>query len=273
MRTHLIIPDTQVKPGVPLDHLSWIGRYIVEKKPDVVVHLGDHWDMHSLSKYDEGKRAMEGARVSDDIDSGNKGMRLLLDPLKKHNKKKAKWKEKQYKPRLVFTVGNHEYRINRYVEDYPKLHGFLGMHSLSLDEWEVVPFNHIIKIDGIAYSHYFYNPDTGKPYGGMMETRIKNVGFPFTQGHQQGKRVGERHLGDGTVHRGLVVGSCYIHDEKYKGPQGNHHYRGIVVKREVSDGNYDLMEVSLDFLCRKYEGLRLSSYMEKTYGADWRKSL
>ena len=41
-RRYVVIPDTQVKPGVPTDHLEWAGRYVAEKRPDVVVHLGDH---------------------------------------------------------------------------------------------------------------------------------------------------------------------------------------------------------------------------------------
>ena len=33
---HLIIPDTQVKPGTPINHLGWAGQYAVDKKPDDV---------------------------------------------------------------------------------------------------------------------------------------------------------------------------------------------------------------------------------------------
>ena len=29
---HLIIPDTQCKPGVPLNHLLWLGDYIADKQ-------------------------------------------------------------------------------------------------------------------------------------------------------------------------------------------------------------------------------------------------
>ena len=31
-RTHLVIPDTQAKPGVPTDHLGWIGEYILDRR-------------------------------------------------------------------------------------------------------------------------------------------------------------------------------------------------------------------------------------------------
>ena len=46
---HLIIPDCQVRPGDDLSFLNWIGQYIIDKKPDVIVHLGDFADMPSLS--------------------------------------------------------------------------------------------------------------------------------------------------------------------------------------------------------------------------------
>ena len=48
MKKHLVIPDCQVKSDVPLENLEWIGRYIVDKKPDVIINIGDFADMPSL---------------------------------------------------------------------------------------------------------------------------------------------------------------------------------------------------------------------------------
>ena len=59
---HMVIPDCQVTPDTPTDHLRWIGEYMVEKKPDLVVCLGDFADMESLSSYDIGKKSYEGRR-------------------------------------------------------------------------------------------------------------------------------------------------------------------------------------------------------------------
>ena len=67
----LLIPDTQVRPGVNTDHLGEMGEYIAEAQPDVIVHIGDHWDMPSLSSYDKGTAKIEGRRVRTDIESGN----------------------------------------------------------------------------------------------------------------------------------------------------------------------------------------------------------
>jgi hypothetical protein len=50
--------------------------------------------------------------------------------------------------------------------------------------------------------------------------------------------------------RGLIVGSFYQHDEEYKGYQGNNHWRGCIMKHEVKDGNYCLLELSLNYLLR-----------------------
>lgn len=72
-----VIPDTQVRPGVDLSYLSHIGAYIAEKEPDAIVHLGDHWDMPSLSSYDFGKKQYEGRRYIADIEAGNDGFALL----------------------------------------------------------------------------------------------------------------------------------------------------------------------------------------------------
>ena len=84
-------------------------------------------------------------------------------------------------------------------------------------------------------------------------------------GHQQVYMVGERPLTNGRRIRGLVWGSCYLHDEDYRGVMGNSEKRGIAVKTEVHDGMYDLMEVSLDFLCRKYEGCHVWEFMRDKY--------
>lgn len=249
-----VIPDTQVKPGVPTEHLEWAGRYVVDKRPDVVVHLGDHWDLPSLSSYDKGTRKFEGRRLEADIRAGNEGLLRLTGPLLELQARQRKNKEKLYLPRLVLLRGNHEERLLRAANSQSELDGFLGYHlfnDVALG-WEVHEFLEIVKIGGVAFSHYFYNTNSGHPYGGAASTMLRNVGFSFVQGHRQGKDIATRELNDGTVVRGLVIGSFYQHDEDYKGPQGNHHWRGCVMLHEVKNGNYDLMEVSLNYLRSRY---------------------
>ena len=247
---HFLIPDTQCKPGGDFTHLTGAGRYILKHRPDKVIHIGDHWDMPSFSSYDKGKKRAEGQRYHHDIAAGNAGMDALMEPLHTFNKKQRKNGKKQYKPEMHFCIGNHEERIMRYCEENPEMAEHIGYHDFNLKEhgWIVHDFTEMVHLDGIAYSHYFYNPNTGRPYGGMLMTRLKNIGFSFTMGHQQGKDQAQRWLSNGQRQCGLVAGSFYPHDEHYKGPQGNEHWRGCIYKHEVRDGGYDLMELSLEYL-------------------------
>ena len=214
MTTHLVIPDTQVGPDTPTDHLRWIGKYILDKKPDVVVHLGDHWDMRSLSYYDRGKKRAENQRYIADVAAGNAALTLLDEPTQKSNWGKRRVGKAEYLPRKVLLRGNHEDRIRRATEDDPKLDGALSMNSLCSRDWEVHDFLEVVEIDGVHYSHYFYNPMTGRPYGGSnVETRLKSIGHSFTMGHQQGLRYGMVDTVAGAKH-GLVAGTCLTPDHK-----------------------------------------------------------
>ena len=60
----LVIPDTQVKPGVPIAHMKWAAKAVKDYlgKGDYVVHMGDHWDFPSLNYYSS-RLQLESARV------------------------------------------------------------------------------------------------------------------------------------------------------------------------------------------------------------------
>lgn len=259
--SHLIIPDTQVRPGVPIDHLRWIGHYILAKKPDKVIHLGDHWDMASLSSYAKGKMEMENRRYRDDVRAGNRGLAMITAPTRAFNVRQAKRKEPSpYEPEWHLLRGNHEHRIQRAIEDNAVLEGAIGYHDFADEGWTVHDFLEPVLIDGVWYCHYFYNQMSGRALGGMVATRLKTIGHSFTQGHQQTLDFALRPTIAG-MHHGLVAGSCYLHDEEYRGPQGNGEWRGIIVKHEVHEGHYDIMTVSLDYLCRRYEGMPLDEFL------------
>jgi hypothetical protein len=249
---HLLLPDVQSKPGVPLDHLTHIGEYIVDKKPDVIINIGDFADMESLSSYDKGKRSFEGRRYSADIAVARKAMDMLLAPLKAYNKQKKKNKEKQYKPRMVLTLGNHEQRIARACDDNPELEGILGYHQLPYEDWEVHDFLKPVVIDGILYVHYLANPMSGKPYGGGALNQLKTVGQSFVVGHKQTLDVATRFTVGGQQQWGIICGACYQHDESYKGYQGNDHFRGVVMLHDVHNGSFSPCVVPLDYLRNKY---------------------
>lgn len=241
----LLIPDTQVRDGVNTDHLGNMGEYIAEMQPDVIVHIGDHWDMPSLSSYDRGTAKIEGKRVRADIDAGNRAMQLLLEPLRRLQAGQRRNSKKIYNPIRELFLGNHEERILRYENTHPEVQGALGFETLDTSDWTVNKFLDVKTIGGVDFSHYFYNPNTGRPYGGTAEHRLNKVKRSFVQGHEQGFKYHIEAVGDKRIH-GLVAGSFYSHEEGYKGPQGNNHWRGACNLRNVQDGMYDLevMDIS-----------------------------
>jgi len=276
MKKICVIPDLQITPECPTDHLSWIGRYIVEKKPDVVVQVGDFADMASLSSYDYGKRQHEGRRYMADVGAANVAMDRLMNPLYAYNAIRKERKEKLYRPDKHLTLGNHENRIQRAVDGDAKMEGVIGLDDLNYEAhgWTVHEYLKPVVISGISFCHYYYNPMSGRPYGGTsIDTRLKNINFSFVQGHQQTYMVGTRSLNNGRRIRGLICGAAYLHDEDYRGPQGNSEWRGVFMLHEAIDGDYGLMEVSLDYLCRRYEGMRLWQFVEGKYPEIYKNSL
>jgi len=254
--THLVIPDVHVKYNQDLRRLDWLGQIIVEEQPDTIICLGDFADMESLSSYDKGTRRFEGRRVRKDLEAAREGMRRLLKPLRDHNKKKARFHERQYKPRMVMLLGNHEYRIERATNLEPQLEGVLSLADLKYEAegWEVYPFLNEVEIDGVTYSHYFISGVMGRPIGGEnpAKTLLHKHHKSCTAGHTHIADWAQRRRGDEHI-MGLLAGCYFEHEEEYVPPSVNAMWwRGIVIKRNVKDGCYDPQFMSLNTIKKRF---------------------
>ncbi len=252
MTKHLLIPDVQAKEGVPMEHLKWLGQYIVDKKPDHIICIGDFADMPSLSSYDKGKRSFEGRRYKKDIAAAKLAMDTLLGPMRRYNAHMKKVKQKQYKPLMNLTLGNHEQRIERAVEYQAELEGILSYQDLPYQDWTVHDFLKPVVIDGVMYVHYLSNPFTGKPYSGTALNQLNKVQHSFCVGHRQTLDYATYFTPLGKQTTGIVAGAFYQHNEEYKGYQGNAHWRGCVMLHDVHEGRFDPMFVSIEYLKRRY---------------------
>lgn len=246
MKRHLIIPDAQIKPGSPTDHIKWCGEAILDYKPDVIVCLGDWWDLPSLNTHSQpGSEELEGKRYDQDIKVGNESFNKLDSYLRKS-------RSKTWQPRKVFLEGNHENRANRIAKNDPKWKGIIGSHNCQTLDWERHKFLKIVEIDGIKYCHYFPNPFSGKPIGGTIVSRLNNIGASFVQGHQQGFLYASKQYPDHVKH-GLVAGRFYLENENYRPDDvQRNEWSGIVILNGVRRGDYDLMPLRMDYLRRKY---------------------
>jgi hypothetical protein len=247
MKRHLIIPDAQVKPESRTEHIKWAGEAILEYKPDVVICLGDWWDLPSLNSHAEkGSIEVEGRRYEEDISAGNAAFKILDSYFKKA-------RTKSWNPRRIFLEGNHENRANRVANNDPKWKGIIGSQNCQTLDWERHRFLKIVEIDGIKYCHYFPNPFSGKPIGGTIVNRLNAIGASFVQGHQQGFLYASKQYPDHVKH-GLVAGRFYLEHESYRPDDvQTNEWNGIVVLNDVRRGDYDLMPLRMDYLRRKYK--------------------
>jgi hypothetical protein len=240
-----VIPDTQVRPGVPLEHLHWCGKYLAAKKPDVIIQIGDFTDLQSLSTHDEkGSLQLEGKRYKQEIEHSKHAMDLFLNPIRKVS---------GWTPKLILTLGNHEDRIVRTVNRDAKLQGFMSLEDLAYEQsgWTVFPFLQPVSIGGVAFCHYFPSGVMGKPIT-TAKSLLTKLHMSAYAGHLQGRDIAYAKRADGQDMTAIISGSFYQHSEEYLSPFTNNHWRGFYMLHEVKAGSFDEMAVSIDFLKRRF---------------------
>ena len=254
-RRHLWVPDTQCEPGAPDNHFQALGRFVVDKGFDVVVWGGDLRDFSSLSVYDSLKRkAAEGRCKLDDVYCGNAALERYQNELTKAG----------VAPETHIVYGNHDCRgplgrPGKYMADNSEdKRMFLNIeHIEDSFGWHQHEFLQPVEVDGILYCHLFPFNTRGKQTAqalkmgaGDARTQVRAVMQSCTAGHSPGIDSCF-HMGPlGQRYRGLIAGSFYQHKHLYNGKAS--YWQGVVVKNRVKDGDYDLTEVSLEYLLEHY---------------------
>jgi hypothetical protein len=120
-RRVLVLPDIHLRPasnGVPsgedTESLAAVERYVSRYKWDEVVVLGDLMDFDCISAHNAQKlKLVEGKRIQKDYDHGNR----FLD----------RWQRATGSAVWTLIEGNHDERIERYIEANPVLEGSVEM--------------------------------------------------------------------------------------------------------------------------------------------------
>jgi hypothetical protein len=244
MATHLVIGDPHCNPKASNDRFLWAGKMARDLKPTTIVCMGDFASMDSLSSYDKGKKSFEGRRYKKDIDHAH-------DALEKFNKGLN-----GRRPRKVMLLGNHEDRIDRIVDETPELDGTISTKDLNFKEygWEVIPYQEPIAINGVHYCHNYPTGIMGKPISG------DNVARALLLKNKVSSTVGHCHLFDysmctipsGRKVIGLSAG-CYLnHKESYARNTQRMWWSGLIVKRNVRNGEYDIETIEYNAVRREY---------------------
>lgn len=252
MTTHLIIPDSHAHPEHNNDRADLLGKLILDLKPDVVVNLGDMFDMPSMAGYDKGTKSFWGRSFRKDLDSGLEFDDRVWEPIRKSKKKR---------PYSVFLEGNHEYRLSKAINMQPELDGTIGFSDFGLDRNydEVIKYEGgtpgITEIDGIHYAHYFVSGVMGRPIGGEHPaySLLTKEFTSCTCGHIHVTDYAVRTIVDGRRIAGLIAGVYQDYNSPWAGEINKLWWRGVIVKRNVENGFYDPQWISLEALRKEYE--------------------
>lgn len=253
-KTHLVIPDSHSHPDYGNERFDWLGKLILDVKPDVLINLGDHADMPSLSSYDKGKASFHGRNYADDIEAALDAHERTWGPITRAKKKK---------PYSVIIEGNHEHRIKKVLEMEPHLAGHrfgLSFDDLDFRKYysDIVEYEGgspgIISVDGIDYSHYFVAGISGRPLQSVHHAHA------LTQKRFTSSTCGHSHLLDFHVSRdssgrsrlGLVAGVFQDYKAPWAGSSANHWSQGLILKKNVENGIYDLECISMERLKNEY---------------------
>jgi predicted phosphodiesterase len=122
--------------------------FIKDFKPDVILLGGDQLQMDTISFFNKNKpKLIESKRLKNDY----KGFQAeILDRITQNVSKKCK---------KYFLIGNHEYRIERLIENSPQHEGFIELeNNLDLKDYTIVPFNTVVNIGEMYFTHgWHYN--------------------------------------------------------------------------------------------------------------------
>jgi len=254
MKDYLIVPDPHAHPDFGNERADWLGKFILDHKPDVVVNMGDTWDMPSLSSFDKGKASFSGANYEKDINAGLDFTDRMWHPIKKAKKKQ---------PRKVFLEGNHEQRLKKVLEYEPHLAG--DRYGISYKNYQLDDYYHdvayykgqtpsIITLDGISFAHFFVSGLMGRPIGGEHHAASllsKNYSS-CVAAHSHTADWAVRSGSNGKKIMGLVAGVYQDYDSGWAGTCNNLWWQGLVYLRNVSDGVYDPEFISMEALRKEY---------------------
>lgn len=254
-KTAIVFTCSHADPKVSNERFDWLGSLIYDVRPDYVVDLGDGADMASLSSFDNNNpKAITANSYEQDINS-------YLDAQERLRARVKKAKVKR--PKYIGFEGNHEHRIKLAVSKDPRLEGSsvgISFDHLQTNVWfdEYHEYDcgqpALTTIDGILYGHYI----TSGAYGKAMVSKhhghalVEKTACSTTVGHSHA--FSYYHKGDARPRplHGLVAG-CFKGAKSTWAGQSNDEWRyGVVIKRYIEEGDYDMTWVSLKQLEREY---------------------
>jgi hypothetical protein len=235
--TWMVVGDVHVAPGQSYRRLKWLGTMARELKVDRLIQGGDWNSYDSLC---EARSLLERSedRLKDELAATELSLREFHDGLG------------DYAVPLDVLGGNHDDRPSALADKAPWLEGVFDVWDAHRKRgWAVHKYLEPVRMNGILFQHYLTGRGTGRAISGMFHAKrlLERVNFQESVVVFHSHRLQwwmARHKMK-TVH-GLVAG-CYMeHREDYAGMDNDEWWSGVVLLRNVRDGDFDIELWSID---------------------------
>ena len=250
----LVVPDQHAHPDHNNDRADWLGKFILDRKPDMVVNMGDTFDLPSLSSFDKGKASFHGASYEKDVNAGLDFLDRMWYPIRKAKRKR---------PYSVFLEGNHCRRLTKVLEYQPELAGDrfgVSYKNLQLGDYhnEVVYYEGqtpgIYTCEGISFAHFMVSGLMGRPIGGEHHAAslLAKNHCSCVVGHSHTVDWAVRSSPTGGRIMGLVAGVYQDYESSWAGNINHLWWPGLVYLHGVENGVYSPEFISLGKIRREY---------------------
>lgn len=153
MTCTFVVTDPHGHPEDDFSRFDWLGRALLEEKPDNLVVMGDWGRFDSLSRHGD----TPATTFRQDLEAMHEALRRTFGPLAEWNKSQRSHRHRQHAMRTVWLEGNHEERARRVAKEDP--HGFASLvdweDPFGLARWydERYEYGEYANVNGVYYTH------------------------------------------------------------------------------------------------------------------------
>lgn len=230
IRKVIVLTDTHV-PYQDVKALSAVEKYMASERWDAYINLGDFLDMDVISSFNENKpRSLLNRYISADIAEANKVLDRHQSIIKANNRNAE----------FALLEGNHEERVERYLEAHPQFQGLLDVDVLlKLQERRFKWVRAWSKGEVYTYgeANFIHGHSTGKYHTSkMVEDFGENMFCGHTHDIQTFPKASKMHPGKVIV--GQSLGCLCRLDMSYMQGRPSKWQQGFGVFYFKDDGTY-----------------------------------
>jgi hypothetical protein len=227
--TRLIaVPDLQV-PYHDKASLAAVEKLMADYRFDTYLQIGDFMDLDCISSHNKNNlRAVEAKRLDYDYDEGNKILDRHQDIIRRNNKN----------ARFVMLEGNHEYRIERFIDAIPQLEGKIEVPTcleFGRRKFEWVPYWSKGKIFKHGKASFIHGRYTNQFHA---KKHVDAYGCNIFYGHTHDVQTFSREMyGEDSTIVGQSLG-CICRNQSYMRGAPNKWQQAITIFEFFPDGNF-----------------------------------